>query len=136
MKLSAVKAKVSESERVATLVIYQPDGEPYRSKSGEECTLSFTGSESKAYRIERERIQRRSLNRRQTKVDPADILKNRVDLAAAPLTGWTGWEDDDDEPAAFSKEGAKGLLEVEHILTQLEAGIEAHASFFGKPSST
>jgi hypothetical protein len=136
MKLQQVSQVVAESERVATITIYQPNDEPYRGADGEEATLSFTGSESKAYRHAREIIQRRTLRKQQTKLEPADILRNQVDLASAVVTGWSGWEDDNGQPAAFSRDGVRQLLQAEHILSQLQEGINRHASFFGAPSET
>lgn len=135
MKLSQLATVVAQSEQIATITIYQPNGQPYTGTGG-ECTISFTGSESKAYLHERTRIQRRALNRRKMNTEPADVLRNRIDLAAAAVTGWANWEDDNDEPAPCTPQNVKNLLQVEHILVQLEEGIAGHADFFAKPSGT
>ncbi len=134
MKLGAIDAVVAESEREATITITRPDGEPYRAADGTECTITFTGDQSRTYRAERERIRRRALNSRKSKVDPKDVDRNRIDIAAAAVTRWSGWEGDDDQPAACTPENVKRLLKAEHILVQLEEGIASHSDFFTSAS--
>jgi hypothetical protein len=130
MKLKQLSEVLAQAEREATITIYQPDNEPYRASDGSECTITFTSAESKAYRRAREIVQRRALRSKKANVEPDEILRNRVDLAAAPVVRWHGWEGDDDTAAPCTIENVRELLAVEHILTQLEQGINAHASFF------
>lgn len=129
MRMSKLKDVVAASEQPTTVTIYMPSGEPYLGPDGKPCTITHTGKESKAFVAGREAIQRRMLRQRKTKLEPADLQRNRIDQAAAPVTAWSGWtEDDEVTPAALNTANLHSLLSVEHILEQLEESIEAHGS--------
>lgn len=131
MDLGQIETVVAQSEQVATITVFQPNDEPYRGSDGKESTLSFTGSESRAFRAARDSVTRRVLRSRKTRLEADDIERNRIDLAASVVTAWSGWEIGG-KPAPCTPENVKALLKVEHILVQLEGAINGHADFFGK----
>lgn len=122
MDIGQIAEIVAQSEQPKTIVVYQPNGEPYRGADGKESTLSHVGSESKAYKAARDVITRRALNARRHKLTPEELMANRIDLAAATLTEWSGWESGG-KPFAFTPDNARKLLAAEHILTQLEESV-------------
>lgn len=128
MDIGQIAEIVAQSEQPKTITIYQPNGDPYKGADGKESTLSHVGSESKAYKAARDVITRRALNARRHKLTPDELMANRIDLASATLTEWSGWESGG-KALPLSPESARKLLAVEHILTQLEESIAEHANF-------
>jgi hypothetical protein len=127
--ITEIDEQVAQDEESVAIPIYQKNGDPYLARDGSPSTISVTGTDAKRYVAMVTTIQRRMLRRRQTKMEPADLLKNRIDLASAGVTGWHGWESgDQDFPP--TPENITALLGKAHILVQVERGIEGHADFF------
>jgi hypothetical protein len=133
--LEVVATNVAQSEQVVTITIYQPNEEPYKGPDGKDVTISVVGKESKAY-IDAENaiVRRASKQRRQASVVD-NMRQNRIDLAAACITGWSGWESGG-KPFPFTTENAKKLLGTRHILEQVEQAIGEHAANFTKTSTS
>lgn len=139
MKLSDLKEIAAASEHPSTVTIYQPNGDPYRGPDGQPCTITHTGKESRAYKEATEARDRRLIRKRKVSSDPKDWRRNRVDIAAAVVTGWSGWtEEDETTPLPATRENVRALLAYDHILEQLEASIEEHdgGDFFTTSSAS
>lgn len=134
MDITQLNAEVAKDETGVTIEISKKDGTPYLAADGTPCTITVLGSESKRYRDARDLTQRRALHKRRVKLEPADIMRNRIELAAAAITDWHGWEIGGKE-AACTPEHIQTLLKVYHILEQVEEGIESHADFFAAQST-
>jgi hypothetical protein len=135
LDVSKLDAVIAQDEEGSVIPINQKNGDPYLGADGSPSTITVLGSESKRYRQTKDSIQRRSMRSRSVKMEPADLLKNRIDLAAASVIDWSGWEDGT-KPYPCTPENAKVLFRADHILEQVEMGIFAHADFFVKPSAS
>ncbi len=135
MDINTLKFKVAQDDTPVTIPIYQKDGDPYLAADGTPATIDVVGSESKRYKAARTQITKTMLRSRRARVEPEDLQRNRITMAAAAVTGWHGWENGSDA-LPCSEENIKSLLEVEHILDQVEAGIAAHADFFKQSSNS
>jgi hypothetical protein len=135
MDIKLLQAQVAQDDTPVTIPIYQKDGDPYLAADGTPATIDVVGNESKKYRLARLAVQKQMLRSRRTRVEPEDLQRNRIALAAAAVTGWHGWEADGKALEA-SPENVRALLSVEHILDQVEAGVSLHADFFKQNSSS
>jgi hypothetical protein len=116
--------------------VYQKDGSPYMGPDGETpCTISVVGEESQRVMDADAATQRRMLHQRKTRLDPKDILFNRVFRASSAVTKWTQWTSGDDF-AECTKENVRMLLQAPHILTQVEGAITGHSDFSNSRSET
>ncbi|MBA3891943.1 MAG: hypothetical protein H0X64_15595, partial [Gemmatimonadaceae bacterium] len=131
--INAIADELAQDEQGAPILILQKDGDPYLAPDGSEVTITVLGTDSKAFRHAKEVTQRKLLRTRRTKLEPADLLDNRITHAAAAIVGWHGWVSGD-QPFPFTPDNAKALLRAEHILEQVEAGIAGHADFFKRSS--
>ena len=123
-------------EQEVEFIVYQKDGEPYLAPDGETpCTITVVGEESKRVRDAETANQRRMLHQRKVRLEPADILYNRIYKAAAAVTRWSGWTAGD-TPAECTQENVRGLMRVPHILKQVEENVSGHADFFKQPSES
>lgn len=130
--ISNIGSQADQQDQSASVTIYQPDGEPYTHGDGQPVTISVLGAYSKKVKRVREAQTKRLLSQRRTKLEPADILDNRVEVAVAAITGWEGWESGG-QPLACTPENADALLrQAPWILEQVEQAIEGHARFFAK----
>lgn len=134
MNIGEVKALVDKDNEGAVVTIYQKSGEPYVGLDGNPSTITVVGSESKRYRdakhAQYRRMQKRVRSGR-SEATPEELERDNVDLTAAAVIAFSGWEDDG-KPLAFTPENVKLLLSFEHILEQVQAGIHRHASFFAE----
>lgn len=135
LSLTSATANAQQSELVARVPIYQPNGEPYMGADGEEAWIGALGAESKRYRQAEHAISRRNQRNTKPRVDPVDVRRNRIDLAVACVAGWNA-EDENGQQMECNAENAERLFAFEHILRQVEMGIHAHADFFAKSSPT
>lgn len=129
MDIGQIGSIVAQSEEGATAIIYQPNGEPYRGADGKNSTITALGSESKAYRAARDTITRRALRQGRRRIEPDELLKNRIDLAAACVIDWSGWESGG-KSYPLTPANVRTLIAAEHILTQVEELIQEHANHF------
>lgn len=134
MDINSIEAEIAQDENIVDIPIYQKNGEQYTAKDGTPSTIGIVGSDSKSVKAARNTVQRRML-RLGRKAEPADLLKNRLIIAKAAGRRWTGWELGD-TPAPYSEDNLAKLLTAEHILAQVEAGIDGHADFFSAASTT
>jgi len=135
MDINVLKFKVEQDDTPVTIPIYQKDGDPYLAADGTPATIDVVGSEAKRYEAARTQITKNMLRSRRTRVEPEDLQRNRITMAAAAVTGWHGWENGS-EPLPCNEENVRMLLGIEHILDQVEAGIAAHADFFKQSSGS
>lgn len=136
MKLSELKVAVAKDEEGVVVPIVGKDGEEYTALDGSPVTITVVGAEAKRIRDARTVQTKRVLRQQRTRLDVEDLRTNRIELAAAGVIAWHGWEDDNDQPIACTPENVKAVLAAaEHVLDQVEQGIQRHAAFFG-PSST
>lgn len=136
MDLSGIGEEVAKDEEGVIVPIFRKNSEPYLSSDGKPASVTVLGSESAKYRTARDSITRRALQAgaRRGKLEPEDLLKNRVSLCAAVVIDWFGWEAGG-KPAPCIEANVRELLKAEHILEQVEAGIANHSDFFEKPST-
>lgn len=135
MDISALKEQTKHDDTPHPVEITGRDGNPLPAPDGSACTISVFGSESQVYRREKEAISRAFLQRRQTKIEPQDLLNNRIRAAAAAVASWHGFESNG-QPAPCTPTNVRAVLAHEWILEQVEQGIEAHASFFTNSSAS
>lgn len=126
---SAIQEASKLDERVADIPIYQKNGDPYLAADGTPATIGVTGSDAKAYKLEKQNVQRELIRQGKKQMEPADIERRRIRMASAAIQRWHGWEANG-KPFDCTKDNAKALLSIEHILEQVEEGITGHASFF------
>jgi len=132
--LNEIKQMVAREDEGVAIPIYQKDGDPYLGADGEQATITVVGSESKRYR-DAKHAQYRRMSKRvrsgRSDINPEDIERDAIELAAAAVTGFSGWEDGT-KPLPYTPENVRLLLSFDHIFEQVQAGVQRHASFFGK----
>lgn len=130
-ELTVLRAKEDEGVEVP---IYDKRGDAYLGPDGEPASITVVGSESKKYR-EAKHAQYRRMSKRvrggRSEPSPEELERDAVELAAAAVVAFKGWEADG-KPLTFTPENVKTLLGFDHILEQVQAGIHRHASFFGE----
>jgi hypothetical protein len=137
MKLSTLKTAVARSEDAAIIPLLDETGEPYLASDDSPVTVSVVGSESKRSRDARDKQTKRVLRDRVTKLDPADLRTNRIELATAGVIAWHGIEAEDGSAIECTPANVREFLgAAEHVLTQVEDGIARHARFFAPPSAS
>lgn len=104
MKLSSIK--LAES---SVLDVLNPE-------TGEQCGAKITlmspehpDARAHAMRIERERRSRAARSKRLAPEDPETQREQFIDRIAYMTLGWTGFEEDDGLPMAFSQERAREI---------------------------
>jgi len=127
--ITQLEQDLANDERVADIPIYQKNGAQYTAADGTPSTIGVTGSDAKRYRAEKHAIQREMLAQRRSRLEPEDITRNRIRQASAAVSRWHGWESAG-KPLDCTTPNARALLKIEHILEQVEAGIDGHGSFF------
>lgn len=136
MDINKIQVEVAKDENGVVVPINQKNGEPYVGADGKPATVTVVGSESKRYRAARDAISRKMLRGRRSRLEPEDLMRNRVDMAAAGVIDWSGWESNG-KPAPCTPENVKALLlAADHILEQVESGISEHADFFANSSKS
>lgn len=133
--INDVEQAVKRDEEVVDLTIYDKQGDPYLAADGSEATIGVLGSESAAYRKAEARASRRIVKARRTRLKDEDIRVHRIDRATAAVVRWHGWEDGK-KALDCTPENVKRLLAFDHILEQVETGIQEHASFFAASSGS
>ena len=135
MDITQLKSAQARDEQRATFTLYQKDGDPYLAADGAPVTFAVLGNESAAYRRARLLVQRRMLQGRQRRLEPEDLQRNRVAMAASVLVDWSGLEKDG-APWPCTQDNVMQLLGIEHVLEQVESAITGHADFFKTSSSS
>ena len=137
MDIGKLDAVIALDEQEVDVTIYQKNGEPYTAPDGKTpCTITVVGEESKRVTDADTATQRRMLHQRSQRLQPADILFNRIFRASAAVTKWAGWTSGPDTLAECTPENVRKLLRVPHILSQVEAAVSGHADFFKPRSET
>lgn len=136
MDINTLGDIVAQDEKPVEVTVYQKNGDPYLGPDDRPCIISVVGSESKQYRAARDKLTRKFLRGRQSKMEPADLRNNRVEQAAAAVVGWSGWTAHGLEFPATPENVRILLNQADHILEQVEAGINSHADFFTNSSLT
>lgn len=128
--ITRVKEISAKSEELAVITIYMPDGDPYTDDAtGEPCTISVYGPESKAAKRAKG-IEWRQMTKRAGVPELEEHEASRIAKAAAHVGEWTGWTANG-QPVPCTQPNVRELLGAEHILAQVEAGIARHAAFLG-----
>lgn len=133
--LQQAQEQIEAQETPVAIPIFKPNGEPYEAPDGTQCTISVLGSESKKARQADDINARRILQAQRRRLEPADIRRNQLEKAAALVTDFHGWEENG-APLEFNKDNVRKLLAFDHILDQVQRGINAHADFFTTASQT
>lgn len=138
MDIKKVSEQSANEENGAVIpIVDKTTDEPYRAEDGSESTITVVGSESKRYRRAQDQLTRRTIKRRGAP-SPDELRDDRIELAAAAVTAWHGWESKEGDvatPVQCTPENVKQLLGAsQDILQQVETGIREHARFFAKPS--
>lgn len=131
--IKEVEQQIANDEEGAVVPIFQKNGDPYLAADGSQASVTVVGSESKRYRLARDNATRKMMRRRMSKLEPDDLRKLRVEQASAGVIAWHGWEKDG-KPFPCEPASVELLCRADHILEQIEEGIQKHADFFGKPS--
>ena len=123
--ITELEQQVKEDDEILDVPIYKRNGEPYLGPDEKVATIGVIGSESRKFKADRERAVRK-LSRSGREVSS---LEMRIAGAACAVKRWHGWMDGE-EAADLTPENLKRVLTVEHILQQVEAGIDRRAVFF------
>lgn len=126
--LNSIAESLAQDETGTAVQIDDKQGNPYLAADGSLATITVLGSDAKAVVASRDRIQKRMLRTRATKLEPDDIRRNRIDQAAAAVVGWHGWEANG-QPLPCTAENVKALLAFNHILEQVEAEVASARGF-------
>jgi hypothetical protein len=134
--ITQLAALAAQDEQGAVVEILDKQGEPFRDADGSACTMTVVGKESSRYRAALDRVQRGALRMRRTRLTPEQLFQNRVELAAAAVTGWHGWTANG-TAVACTVDNVRAVLGASlHILEQIEQAIDGHADFFATSSSS
>ena len=132
-----IKQVVAQDEEGAEIPIYQKSGEPYMGLDGEPSVFIVVGTESKQYRAAKRahlaRLHKRARRRSGTTAPPEEMERDALELVAASVIGFRGWDDGKAE-LAFTPDNVRALLAFDHIFDQVNVGIQAHADFFSASS--
>lgn len=127
---------------------------PLLSADGTACTLTLLGLDSAVAKqmhyaraaAARNRVEQRlqalsaGVDAPMTELTPDDIAAEDaadLDLLVALTTGWSGFEDDDDQPAVFSPDAVRTLYaQCPPIREQALAFIGDRTRFFGGSKAT
>lgn len=129
--LNDIKQAAAQDEEIVDLEMHDRDGNPYLAPDGTPATFGIRGRESKAVKQARDAVQRRLLRDRRTTLTPEDVRKNRVQIASAAVVRWHGWTAGGND-LPFTPENLAALLQIDHLLDQVEEGVGGHSSFFAK----
>lgn len=136
MRIDQLKDAVAQDEEGAVVTINDPDGNPYTAADGSDVTMTVLGSQSKARRKAEDAAAQSLARAGRSAFEPDAMRARRLNLVAACVTGWSGWEDEAGQPIPFSRENIKAVFAVDdRILTQVEAAIERHGFFLAKNST-
>jgi hypothetical protein len=134
MELTSLKALREREDEGVVIAIYDKRGDAYTGVDGQPATITVVGSESKKYKDAKHAQYRRMAKRvrsGRSEPSPEELERDAVELAAAAVIGFDGWEADG-KPLAFTPENVRLLLSFDHILEQVQGGIVRHASFFAE----
>lgn len=131
--IALLPQEAGREEEGVELPIFQKNGEPYVGMDGKQSTVTVVGNDSKAVREAERQNTQRVIRGGRTRLTPDQLHANRVNVAAAAVVGWNGWEKDG-KAWPCTPENVRQLLHtVPHILRQVEEGVASHADFFEKP---
>jgi len=135
--ITKIKDEIAQDEVGTPIPINQKNEEPYLAPDGSPCTIDVLGSDAKKVKAATDVADRRLLRMKRTKMEPADMRARRIAIASAAVTGWSGWTyGADNTPFPCTPDNVKALLQADHILRQVEAGIAEHSDFFSPASSS
>lgn len=133
---SKIADEIAQDEQAVDIPIDDKAGNPYLGPDDTTpLTISVLGSDAKAVRHTKEQQTRRLLRQTRKKYTPQDLYNDRIETAAAAVTGWSGWTLNG-EPWPCTPENVRALFATEHILEQVEDAVKRHASFFTTSSSS
>lgn len=136
MRLDQLKESVAQDEEGASVTINDPNGEPYTAADGSEVTMTVLGAQSKARRKAEDAAAQSLARAGRAGFEPEAMRARRLNLAAACVTGWSGWEDESNQPIPFSAANVKTVFATDdRILAQVESAIERHSAFLAKSST-
>ena len=135
MDFAKIADEIAQDEQIATVPIENKNGDPYLASDGSQSTISVVGSESTRVQHAKDVQTRRLLRSTRRKLEPKDLRENRIEIAAAAVVEWHGWEMNG-EAWPCTPENAKKLLGAEHILVQVEEAVSRHSTFFTSSSPT
>lgn len=133
--IAEIQDAVKQENEVVDVPIYQRNGEPYVGLDGEPSTIGVVGAESDKYRQAQQKHLRKLTKGRRRNRTVEEALAARVDLAAQAVVRWSGW-DDGKKDMDCTPENVRTVLGVDHILIQVEEGIEEHQRFFSSASTS
>lgn len=133
--IEQIEGVLERQEEGAVIEIMQPSGDPYVGLDGATATITVVGSESKQYRASEMAESRKLLKGGRAKLTPEQLRSQRINKAASAVVEWSGW-DDGKKDLPCTLEHVKDVIRHEHILRQVEAGIDDHAGFSGRSSTT
>jgi len=135
MDISKIDTERAQDEEGVEVKITAKNGEPDLASDGTQTTITVVGVESDRYRKAVDRQTRKLLRNRRNQPEPADIRADRIELAAAAVIAWHGFEDNGKE-VPCTLENVRAVLRAQYILEQVETGIQGHADFFVQSSGS
>jgi len=135
MDVKNLELLVASDEEGVVITIYQKNGDPYLAKDGTDSTMTVVGSESKKIKAAKRGMTKRMLKRRRVTLDEMEVERNQIEMAAAAVIDWHGWEKGD-KTLECTSENVRYVLTIDHIREQVEQGRDAHADFSLASSAT
>lgn len=136
MDLAKAPEVLARSEEGVTIKLLNENNEPDLDSKNEQSTITVIGQFAKRVGRTQDSQLRRAWKRRPGTFDPAEVTRaDRIERAAAAITAWSGIEQNG-EPFPFTGDNAVAVLTAAPwVLAQVEAAVDGHAGFFGKPST-
>ena len=128
MDITKIAEEVARDEEGSTFTPHDKHGDPYLGADGMPATITVVGSDSKRVRAVKDAQTRRMLRRQRTRLEPADLRNNRIEVATAAVIAWSGWESGG-SPLPCTPDHVAELLAVDHILVQVEEEIDRPRNF-------
>ena len=133
MDIQKIQDEKAQEDIGIELPIVRRDGEPDLASDGTQTTFTVVGRNSARVKKVIDR-QARQNARRRSDLKPDEVYEQRVERAAAALTGWHGVEDNG-QPVILSPDSARLVLADPHYLEQVEDGMVNHGRFFKTASA-
>ena len=142
MDIRELHAAVAQDDEVIDVPITKRDGTPYLAADGSPSTIGVVGIEAVRYREARHQYSKELIAAAQERPEgekPDEsfhaVTERRIRFAAGAVMRWHGWESEgEDWPC--TPENIQALLQVEHILLQVESAVAKRARFFGPASKS
>lgn len=127
--LGSIQKVAKLDEQVRDIPVYDRAGQLYLGSDGKPSTVGVVGAESATYKKNKAQADR-TLGRSGRVVNADEYRRH---YAAGGIVRWSGWEENGKKLECNAANALK-VLEFDHILHQVEAGIRRDVDFFDPES--